>query len=88
MAGSQDGDYGFLSLFGNHRELELAFLNIENRVREIALRENNLIVLILRYRFSLADFGEKPLGVKRGLAFLWETSIGPDDGAASVQEII
>src|ERR1700722_10063956 len=67
---SQNGDYGFLSLFGNHRELELAFLNIENRVREVALRENNLILLILRYRFSLTDSGKKFLGLKRDLAYL------------------
>src|SRR5271165_2735843 len=70
VAGPQNGDDGFLSLLGNHRELELAFLNIENRVRDVALRENNLILLILRYRFSLTDFGEKFLGIKRGLALL------------------
>ena len=29
----QNGDYGFLALFGNHRELELAFLDVENGVR-------------------------------------------------------
>src|ERR1700722_6087867 len=83
VAGSQNGDYGFLSLLGNHGELELAFLNIENRVRGVALRENDLILLIFPYRLSLTDFAEKFLGIKRELALLCHEDLRwPDDGTA------
>src|ERR1700722_8254507 len=73
LTGSQDGDYGFLPLFENHRELELAFLNVEDGVRRFALRENDLIRLIFCYRRSLADFGEKLLGIDRDLTLLRHT---------------
>src|SRR5450631_249929 len=83
VTGSQNGDHGFFSLFGNHRELEFALLDIENRVRGVALRKNNLILLIFRYRFSLTDPGEKFLGIKRQLAFLCHEDLPwPDDGTA------
>ena len=32
VTGSQNSYYGFLSLFGNHRELKLALLDVEDRV--------------------------------------------------------
>src|SRR6266566_990393 len=70
MTGSQNGDYGFFSALGNHRELELAFLDVENHGSDVALREDNLILLIFGNRLSIADLGEKLLGIKRDLAFL------------------
>jgi hypothetical protein len=41
-------------------------LDVKNRVRDLSLRKNNLIVPIFGYRFSLAHFGEKCFGIERG----------------------
>jgi hypothetical protein len=38
IAGSQKCDHGFLSLLGDHGLLDLAALNVENRIRGVALR--------------------------------------------------
>src|SRR5229473_5836256 len=53
MTGSQDCDDRFLALLGNDRELDLALLDVKNRVRDLSLRKNNLILSIFGYRFSL-----------------------------------
>src|SRR5436190_19009251 len=63
---SQDGNHRFLALLGNDRELDLALLDVKNRVRDLSLRKNNLILSIFGYRFSFAHLGEKYLGIKRG----------------------
>jgi hypothetical protein len=83
MAGSQDGDYGFLALLGNHRKLELAFLDVENRIRDFALRENDLILLIFGYRFSLADLGEEFLGIKGPALLRHNAPPSPGDGVTN-----
>jgi hypothetical protein len=43
MTGSRDCNHRLLALLGNDSELDLALLNVEDRVRDVALRENNLI---------------------------------------------
>src|SRR3984893_8916521 len=70
VAGSQDCDDCFLALLGNDRELDLALLDVENRVRDLSLRKDNLILPIFGYRFSLAHIGEKCSGIKRGFSSL------------------
>jgi hypothetical protein len=67
---SQDGNHRFLALLGNDSELDLALLDVKNRVRDLSLRENNLILSIFGYRFSLAHLGEKFFGIERGLTSL------------------
>src|SRR6266478_7214904 len=62
---SQDCNDGFLALLGNDGELDLALLDVKNRVRDLSLRKNNLILPIFGYRFSVAHFGEKYFGIKR-----------------------
>lgn len=42
IAGPQDGNDCFFTLSGNDRELDLAFLDVEDSVRSIVLRENSL----------------------------------------------
>src|SRR5277367_1034323 len=64
MSGLQDRDDGFLTLFGQDSELDLAFLNVKNGLRDIALFEDFLVLVKVEYRFPIADFGEKDLGVK------------------------
>jgi hypothetical protein len=71
---SQNGDYGFPSLLGNNRDLELSLLEVKDRVRDVALREDDLILLVFGYRLSVADLGEEPLGVERCLAILSHSS--------------
>src|SRR6476619_8642816 len=88
---SQDCNDRFLALLGNDGELDLAFLDVKNRVRGLSLRKNNLILPIFGYRFSLAHLGEKYFGIKRGLNFLphrlpcclsRRAALSPDDGRA------
>src|SRR5258707_12372182 len=64
---SQDCNHRFLALLGNDGELDLALLDVKNRVRDLSLRKNNLILPLFGYRFSLAHLGEKFFGIKRGL---------------------
>src|SRR6266849_8236795 len=63
---SEDCNDRFLALLGNDGELDLALLDVKNRVRYLSLRKNNLILPIFGYRFSLAHVGEKYLWIKRG----------------------
>src|ERR1700680_4162708 len=65
--GSQDCNHRFLALLGNDRELDLALLDVKNRVRDLSLQKDNLILSIFGYRFSFAHLGEKYFGIKRGL---------------------
>src|ERR1700726_5360989 len=66
VAGSEDCNHRFLALLGNDSELDLALLDVKNRVRDLSLRKNNFILSIFGYRFSLAHLGEKYFGIKRG----------------------
>jgi hypothetical protein len=66
----EDCDYGFLSLLGNNGQFDLAFLDVENCVGNVSLREHNLPPPIFGYRFSVADLSEKYLGVERDLTSL------------------
>ena len=43
----------------NDGELDLALLDVKNRVRLATLRKNDLVLLILGYGFPIAHFGEK-----------------------------
>src|SRR5258707_3737828 len=61
---SKDGNHRFLALLGNDGEFDLALLDVKNRVRDLSLRENNLILPIFGYRFSLAHLGEKYFGIQ------------------------
>src|SRR5580704_12495423 len=47
IARSQKCDHRFLPLLGDDGLLDLAALNVENRIRGFALREDNLILLII-----------------------------------------
>jgi hypothetical protein len=91
VAGSQNSDDCFLALLGNDRELDLAVLNVKNRVGDLSLLENNLILPIVGYRFSLAHLGEKYFGIKRGFGslphkgfpfLLARAALSPDEGRA------
>jgi hypothetical protein len=44
-----------------------AHLDIKNRIRKLTLRKNDLTLLIFRYCFSIAYFGEKYPWVERYL---------------------
>src|ERR1700732_3324736 len=70
VAGSEDCNHRFLALLGNDSELDLALLDVKNRVRDLSLRKNNLILSIFGYRFSFAHLGEKCFWIKRGFSFL------------------
>jgi hypothetical protein len=51
-------------LLGNDGDLRLAFLDVEDRVGGIALRENDLVLAEPINAAALADLGEKGLWVE------------------------
>ena len=60
----ENRDHGFLAFLGHGRELDLAFMDIEDRVSRISLRKDNLLLGERERSFSLADFFEKGLGIE------------------------
>src|SRR6201981_2476791 len=69
----QNSNDCFLAPLGNDGELDLAPLDVKNRVRNVTLRKNNLILLIFRYCFSIANLGVKYFGIECGLPALFHT---------------
>src|SRR4029077_8801191 len=63
-------NHRFLALLRNDGELDLTLLDVKNRVRDLSLWENDLILPVFGYRFSLANLGKKFFGIKCGLASL------------------
>jgi hypothetical protein len=60
VAGLQDGHYRLLALFGNNRELDLAFVDIENGVGRVALEKDLVVLRILPQRPSFSGLRETP----------------------------
>src|ERR1700694_4277821 len=73
MTWSQDCNHRFLALLGNDSELDLALLDVKNRVRNIALRENNLILPVFEYFFSLTHLGEQCFRIERELSYAFHS---------------
>ena len=59
---SEDCNDRFLALLGNDRELDVAFLDVKDRVRILSLRENNLILPEFGYRFPPPTLARNILG--------------------------
>ena len=64
LAGLQNPDDGFLAPFGLDGEFDLAFLEIEYRIGDVALLEDVLVLEVSRNRFALSDLGEKRFWIK------------------------
>jgi len=62
--GSKNCDDRFLAVIGHDGQLDLAFLNVEHLVGDIALLEYVLIFQEFQYRRSLSDFGEKDFRIE------------------------
>ncbi len=65
---TENADDCFLTTLRNDGELDLTLQDVKDRVRSCTLSKNNLILLIFRYGFSIAHFGEKGLSIKRNRA--------------------
>jgi hypothetical protein len=70
---SEDCNDRFLALLGNDGERDLSLLDVINRVRDLSLRKDNLILPVFGYRFSLAHRGEEPFGIERELSFAFHS---------------
>jgi hypothetical protein len=70
---AQNSDDRFLSVVGDDRELDLAFLDIKDGVRRFALREDNLFLMVFRSGSSVASLGQKELGIEWNLFFRCHT---------------
>ena len=62
---AEDCDYCFLPLLGNNGDLDLAFLDVEDRIRRIPLCEDDPIFPIPVNAPSLADLGQKGFWIER-----------------------
>ena len=62
--GTEDGDHGFLALLGLDHDLDPAFLDVEDRVRRAALREDDGILGVLGDRATVIHGGEKHLRIE------------------------
>jgi len=63
----EEADDCLFASLRNDGELNFSFLDIENRIRNITLQEDNLVLLAFQYCFSSAHFGKEVLRVKRDL---------------------
>jgi hypothetical protein len=63
VSGLKDRDDSFLALFGNHRELHFASLNVKDGIRNIALRINDGMASISAYG-STAVLGNEGPGIE------------------------
>jgi hypothetical protein len=62
---AEDGDDRFLAASGSDRDLDLALLNVKNRIRDGSLREDFLVLPVLGNRASFTNIGEEGFWVKR-----------------------
>ena len=78
LAGSQNPDHGLLIMLGYHRKLNLALLNVIDRVGNVALHEHVLILFKSKEGLAHAHLGEKVLSVERNLGrFLQSNLLSP-----------
>ena len=54
-------------MLGQDSELDPTFLNVKNRIGDLTLREDVLVLVKLKDVFSCAHLGEKCFGIKRVL---------------------
>jgi hypothetical protein len=62
----QDGHYRFFALLGHDRELYLAALDVENRIRRISLRKDGRVRWVLMSGLSTVDFCEEKTEIEHG----------------------
>ena len=65
VAGLQNGDDRLFALVGDDGELEFAFLEIENGVRMVALREDRLALPVVHHFPARTDLSQEHLGIER-----------------------
>ena len=65
----QHRDDGFFPLWRDHGQRDLARLDIEDGIRRIPLRKENLLIRGRQRRFAAADLCEERLEIKRGEVF-------------------
>jgi hypothetical protein len=84
LAWLQNPDHGFLALLGQDSKLDLAFLNVKNRVRDIALPENVLIPVKVPFFPRPRTLARKLLGSNMSLAGF---STGASFGSTNVIQL-
>ena len=57
-------NHSLLAAGGDNCDLDLALLDVKNRIRVVALREDRLTLAVFGNRSSLADFGEEVFRIK------------------------
>ena len=63
---SENCDDGFLALLGNDGDLHLAFLDVEDRIRRVALRKDGLVLAYLADAAPSPTLARKALGSSAG----------------------
>ena len=65
---SEHSDDGLFSLPGSHQNLDLAALDVKNRIGRLALRKDNRVLFIMRNGSIAIEGGEKHLRVEFGFS--------------------
>jgi hypothetical protein len=69
----EEADDCLFTSIRNDGELNLSFLDIENRIRNVTLREDNLILLTFEYCFPPPTLARKFLGSNEALPLVLKT---------------
>src|ERR1700686_5455936 len=70
LTGLQNSDHRFLALLGQDSQFDSSFLNVKQRVGDIALLKHVLILMEFKYLLSRTHFGEKNLRVEHVISWL------------------
>src|SRR4029077_3337735 len=78
LTGPKNPDHRLLTLFRYDNNLDLAFLNVKDRVCRVSLGENDLFLAKFKDGFAVTHDGEKRLGIKCSLiGVVCHVRIGP-----------
>src|ERR1700680_465391 len=83
VARPQDADDCLLAPLRNDTELDLALLDVKDRVRDATLRKNNFVLPIVGNGSSAVYFREKRSGIERELSFALHCGASGPRGVAS-----
>jgi hypothetical protein len=69
LAWPENRDHRFLALLGRDHNLDLALLDVENRVRDSRLQEGHLVLVQVGHGVPATYGGEKGFWIEGGLGF-------------------
>jgi hypothetical protein len=74
----QEGDYGFLATRGDHSELHRSTLDVEDSIRRIPLREDDLFVSVGPNSHSLTELFAENCGTETESTLTCHSDLTPN----------